>query len=54
MGTSGCVAWMFDRRGVIQADASGVKEDEVLEQALEAGAADVKQVEKVFEISDHA
>ena len=51
MGTVGCVAWMFDRRGVIQVDAEKAKEDEVLEQALEAGASDVRTVEKVFEIT---
>jgi YebC/PmpR family DNA-binding regulatory protein len=51
MGTAGCVAWMFDRRGLIQADAARINEDELLEKALEAGAADVKQVEKVFEIA---
>ena len=32
-------------------DAQRIKEDEVLEKALEAGAADVKAIEKVFEIA---
>jgi YebC/PmpR family DNA-binding regulatory protein len=51
MGTAGCVAWMFERRGLITVDGQRIKEDEVLEKALEAGAADVKAVEKVFEIA---
>ncbi|HLF48411.1 MAG TPA: YebC/PmpR family DNA-binding transcriptional regulator [Methylomirabilota bacterium] len=51
MGTSGCVAWMFERRGLILVDADKVKEDDLLEKALDAGAADVKLVEKVFEIT---
>ncbi len=51
MGTAGCVAWMFERRGVIQVDATRIKEDELLEVALDAGATDVKAVEKVFEIT---
>jgi YebC/PmpR family DNA-binding regulatory protein len=51
MGTAGCVSWMFERRGVIQADALRIKEDDLLEKALDAGAADVKQVENVFEIA---
>jgi YebC/PmpR family DNA-binding regulatory protein len=51
MGTAGCVAWMFERRGLITVDAQRIKEDEVLEKALEAGAADVKAIEKVFEIA---
>jgi transcriptional/translational regulatory protein YebC/TACO1 len=45
---------MFERRGLIQADASRIKEDELLEKALDAGAADVKQVEKSFEIATAA
>jgi len=51
MGTAGCVAWMFDRRGVIQVDAERVTEDDLLEKALDAGAMDVKRVEKAFEIT---
>jgi len=51
MGTAGCVAWMFERRGMIEVDTMRVKEDDLLEKALEAGATDVKQVEKVFEIT---
>jgi YebC/PmpR family DNA-binding regulatory protein len=51
MGTAGCVAWMFERRGMIEVDTMRVREDDLLEKALEAGAADVKQVEKVFEIT---
>jgi YebC/PmpR family DNA-binding regulatory protein len=51
LGTAGCVAWMFDRRGVIQVDAERVTEDDLLEKALDAGAMDVKRVEKAFEIT---
>jgi YebC/PmpR family DNA-binding regulatory protein len=51
LGTAGCVAWMFERRGMIEVDTMRVKEDDLLEKALEAGATDVKQVEKVFEIT---
>jgi YebC/PmpR family DNA-binding regulatory protein len=51
MGTAGCVAWMFDRRGLIQVDADRVKEDELIERALDAGAVDVKAVDKTFEVT---
>jgi YebC/PmpR family DNA-binding regulatory protein len=51
MGTPGSVAWMFDRRGLIQVDADKIREDDLLEIALDAGAMDVKQVEKSFEIT---
>jgi YebC/PmpR family DNA-binding regulatory protein len=51
MGTAGCVAWMFERRGAIAVDALRVKEDELLEKALESGATDVKLVDKVYEVT---
>ena len=51
MGTAGAVAWMFERKGVIQVDAGKVDEDAVLTLALEAGATDMRQIEKAFEIT---
>src|SRR5215470_7168106 len=41
MGESGCVAWMFHKRGVITVDKQQVDEDRLIELALEAGADDV-------------
>jgi YebC/PmpR family DNA-binding regulatory protein len=41
LGTSGSVAWQFSRKGQIYLDASKVKEEAVLEAALDAGAEDV-------------
>jgi YebC/PmpR family DNA-binding regulatory protein len=51
MGASGAVAWMFDRKGVIQVDADKVAEDDVMALALDAGATDMRRVEKVYEIT---
>jgi YebC/PmpR family DNA-binding regulatory protein len=51
MGTAGSVGWMFERRGIIQVGADRILEDDLLEKALEAGATDVKTVEKTFEIT---
>jgi len=51
MGASGSVAWMFERKGTIQVDAVKMNEDDLLAIALDAGAADVRQVEKVYEIT---
>ena len=51
MGSSGAVAWMFDRKGIISVDADKISEDDLLEKALEAGATDARRVEKVFEIT---
>ena len=41
LGETGCVAWMFDRRGRVRLDAEGLESEEaLLEAALEAGADD--------------
>ena len=50
LGESGCVAWMFDKRGVISVDAEGVDEEELMELAIEAGAEDVVEEEGSFRI----
>jgi len=41
LGTTGAVAWLFERRGVVLVDADGVDEDELTLAALEGGAEDV-------------
>lgn len=41
LGTSGSVAYMFERRGILHFDSS-VDEDQVMETALESGADDVE------------
>jgi len=41
LGTSGSVAWQFDRKGQIYVNANRYKEDVVFEAAIEAGAEDV-------------
>ncbi|MFN3659891.1 MAG: YebC/PmpR family DNA-binding transcriptional regulator [Brevinematales bacterium] len=50
LGESGCVAWMFDKKGFIAIQAAGVSEDEIMEVALELGADDVRLEEDVYEI----
>jgi YebC/PmpR family DNA-binding regulatory protein len=45
LGTTGSVAWMFDRRGQIVIDGERYDEDTVMEAALEAGALDVESEE---------
>ena len=47
LGTTGSVAWMFDRRGQITIDGERFDEDTVMEAALEAGALDVESEEGV-------
>jgi len=50
MGEPGCVSWMFDKKGVIVFDQVAVKEDELLEAALESGAEDLQTSESQIEV----
>ena len=50
MGETGCVSWMFENKGLILIDRAGVDEDKLLEVALDAGALDVKDNGKEFEV----
>jgi len=51
MGSSGAVAWMFDRRGIVTVDAEKIGEDDLMAKALDAGATDMRRAEKVYEIT---
>jgi YebC/PmpR family DNA-binding regulatory protein len=50
MGTTGSVAWMFKKRGLLTVDRAGVDEDTVMETALEAGAEDVREAGDLLEV----
>src|SRR5512135_779867 len=50
LGEPGCVAWMFDKKGVIVFERQGVNEDELLEAALDCGAEDLQSDETQFEV----
>jgi len=52
LGTSGCVSWSFDRKGVIviENEDGRLDEDAVFNDALEAGADDIVPEETVFGI----
>ena len=51
MGTPGSVTFMFDRQGVIVIEKEDVDEDQLMEDALEAGASDfLTDEEDIFEI----
>jgi YebC/PmpR family DNA-binding regulatory protein len=51
LGESGCVAWMFDKKGMIVLPKAGIDEDEVMELALEAGAQDVSSESDTYEVT---
>lgn len=50
MGEVGCVSWLFKKRGLISLPKEGVDEDRLMEVALEAGAEDVREGERDFEV----
>lgn len=51
LGESGCVAWMFHKRGLLTVPKPGVEEERLIEVALEAGADDVSDGGEVFEVT---
>jgi YebC/PmpR family DNA-binding regulatory protein len=51
MGTSGSVAWQFERKGQIYVDATRFDEDSTMLAALEAGAEDLRRDDDVYVIS---
>lgn len=50
LGEAGCVSWMFEKKGLIVIDKSNANEDRLIEVALDAGALDVKDTDKDFEL----
>ena len=50
MGESGCVSWMFSKKGDIVIDASKADEDTVMTLAIEAGADDFQNYGETYEI----
>lgn len=50
LGESGCVSWMFERKGLFIVPMEQTEEDTLLEWALEAGADDVKLAGENFEV----
>ncbi|WP_084233949.1 YebC/PmpR family DNA-binding transcriptional regulator [Papillibacter cinnamivorans] len=50
LGATGCVSWLFDKKGVIVVESEDLDEDKVLEDALETGASDFSNEGEVYEI----
>jgi len=50
-GASGCVNWMFTKKGLITVNVANIDEEQLLEIALNAGADDMQAVGEVFEIT---
>ena len=52
LGTTGCVSYMFNKKGVIiiEKDSCNLEEDELMMLALEAGAEDFISEEEIYQI----
>jgi YebC/PmpR family DNA-binding regulatory protein len=50
LGASGCVSFLFEKRGVLTFERTGVDADALLEAALEAGAEDVVESEGTLDV----
>lgn len=51
LGATGSVAYMFNRKGVIEYDAEMVSEEAIMEAALEAGAEDIATEDGVITVT---
>lgn len=50
LGESGCVSYLFKKKGIISFDSSKYTEDEILEPALDAGAEDISTQGSAIEV----
>jgi YebC/PmpR family DNA-binding regulatory protein len=50
LGASGCVAYLFDKRGCLSFDAEGVDTEALMEAAIEADATDVREGKSSIEV----
>ncbi|MDY6399991.1 MAG: YebC/PmpR family DNA-binding transcriptional regulator [Synergistales bacterium] len=48
MGESGSVAWMFDRKGVIEVKGKGLNEDDLMALGLDSGMSDMEANDEGF------
>lgn len=51
LGTTGCVSYLFDRKGLFIIPASQTTEEKLMELALEAGADDVQSLGETLEVT---
>lgn len=50
LGSTGCAAWMFDRKGIVRIDRDKTDEESLLELGMESGADDVRREGGQFEM----
>ena len=51
LGESGCVSFLFEKKGYIQVDAAKVDEDKLMTIALDVGAEDLQREESLFAVT---
>lgn len=54
LGEAGCVAWLFEAKGIITVETSGVDAEEVALYAIDVGADDVKIEKGYLEVHTHS
>jgi YebC/PmpR family DNA-binding regulatory protein len=50
IGSTGCVAWMFDKKGLFSFEKGKVDEEKLMEVALDAGAQDINDEGSTIEV----
>lgn len=50
LGETGCVSWMFEKKGLITVEKSQADEDRLMSIVLDAGAEDIRDEGEIFEI----
>lgn len=50
LGETGCVGWMFHKKGLITFDKKAVSEDKLMESGLDAGAEDIRDAGDSWEV----
>ena len=51
LGASGCVSWMFSKKGLITVRTDAIDENDLMEIALSAGADDMETVGDLYELT---
>ncbi len=50
LGESGCVSWMFEKKGSMSVDKNTISEEKLMDLALEAGAEDILEEESEYQV----
>lgn len=51
LGEAGCVAWMFEKKGLLVFEKAEINEETLMEAVLDAGAEDIRDEESTLEVT---